>query len=307
LRISGGQTFVTNAADYIFTVGNMSNGTTGRLELAGGVLTARGINGGGCYAEALLDGGTLQYEGVNNGDFLSNFDRATLTDRGAVLDTAGYTVALSQFLTNEAGYAGAFTKRGAGKLTLMSSANAFTGRVTVEAGELAVSGAIYLTGGVRIDAGALLNLVSATVPDATTAAGTVSRIDGTLRLKAGGALTNGLGAALYGGGTVTGSVVFASGSAWAHAKADYTGPLHVTGDTVFEDGATVNLTGYTVEELTAGVPLVEIVGSGSVLASGRVPVTLDGASHPYWWAKVSSDGKTLTARLLPTGTMIRVR
>ncbi|MDD4016810.1 MAG: hypothetical protein PHV28_02590, partial [Kiritimatiellae bacterium] len=118
-----------------------------------------------------------------------------------------------------------------------------------------------------------------------------------------------VGATLCGGGVVTGSVVFASGSAWAHGKAWGTasaGPLRVTGNTVVEEGVTVALTGYSVDDLKAGVPLVEAVGTGTLQVPGLIPVTLDGASHRYWWAKMSNDGKTLTAAFIPMGTMIRL-
>ena len=93
LRISGGQTYVTNDANT-FAVGNQS-GSTGRLEMAGGVLTARYVYGNLGYAEALLDGGTLQCSPNSAGVLFGGFDLATLTDRGAVFDTAGRPTAVS--------------------------------------------------------------------------------------------------------------------------------------------------------------------------------------------------------------------
>ena len=156
-----------------------------------------------------------------------------------------------------------------------------------------------------IDPGAILNLASAgAIRDLTTASGTVSRIDGALTLKSGTVLTNGVGAVLGGSGVVTGSVVFASGSAYGRDKADPSGALRVTGSTVFETDVSVRLTGYTEQDLKAGVPLLTAGDSGTLAVSGAMPVTLDGASHVYWWAKVSADGKTLDARWLPRGTLI---
>lgn len=317
MRLEGGYTYTTNR----FVVGGGSN-SIGRLELAGGILSAPIIDGRdttltngnpGGYSEVLFDGGTLQHsvdaESWMRDQFVSWFAKATLTDRGAVIDSNGGMVTITQVLSNEVGYAGSFTKQGAGKVTLTAWYNAFTGRVTVEEGELAVSsgGGIYLTGGVAIDAGAILNLGGAgAVYGLATASGTVSRIDGALTLKAGTVLTNGLGAALGGGGVVTGSVAFATGSVCGRDKANGSGALQVTGSTVFQDGVTVALTGYTLNDLTAGIPLVTAVSSGTLQVSGKLPVTLNGASHPYWWAKASADGKTLSARVIQFGTLIRV-
>jgi len=309
LRIEGGYTETTNRS----IVGCYAPSTS-RVELAGGVLTVgeidgRVLYGGEGYSEMLMDGGTLRHAGSGSGALVYSFNKVTLTGRGAVIDTFGANRSVTQALSNETGHAGSFTKTGAGVLTLTSPDNAFTGRVAVEQGELAVSGAIYLTGGVVVEPGALLNLTYATVRDAMTAPGTSSRIDGVLLLKAGGVLTNGVGASLCGGGVVTGSVVFAEGSAWAQDKpesAGYTHPLYVTGNTVFGAGTSVALTGYTEEDLKTGIPLVEAVGSGTLQVPGLIPVTLDGASHRYWWAKVSNDGKTLTAAFIPMGTMIRL-
>jgi len=241
--------------------------------------------------------------------FVSMFGKATLTARGAVIDSNGGVLAIPQALSNEVGYAGSFTKKGAGKLGLASWYNAFTGQVAVQEGELNVpgSGAIFLTGGVAIDAGAVLNLSAAgAVRGTLTASGTVSRIDGTLTMKSGTVLTNGLGAALGGGGVVTGSVVFAVGCVYSRDKAVSSGPLHVTAGTVFQSGATVRLTGYTVADLASGIPLVAAVSSGTIQVPGRMPVLLDGASHPYWWTSLSVDGKTLTARVVSFGTLIKV-
>jgi autotransporter-associated beta strand protein len=312
VKITGGYTWTTNR----LVVGS-NWGSTGRVELTGGVLAVSTIDGRspattpnpGGISKILFDGGTLQhswYLSDFKDDMVAGFGEASLTDRGAVIDTAGSIRRISQALSNEVGYAGSIVKKGAGKLTLASSDNAFTGRVAVQEGELAVSGGVYLTGGVAIDAGAVLNLASGTVRDALTVSGTVSRIDGTLILKSGTVLTNGVGAALGGTGVVTGSVVFATGSVYARNKADGAGVLRVTGNTVIRNGVTVALTGYTLDDLAAGIPLVQAVSTGTLQVSEKLPVTLDGASHPYWWTVVSADGKTLAARVISLGTLIKV-
>jgi hypothetical protein len=174
-------------------------------------------------------------------------------------------------------------------------------------GELAVSsaGGIYLCGGAVVNAGAILNLASAGIlRGLTTTPGTVSRIDGALSLKSGNVLTNGVGATLGGSGVVTGSVVFASGSVYGRDRSTDTGALTVTGSAVFQGSVAVALTGYTAKQLEAGVPLLT---AGTLQVSGKLPVTLDGVSHSYWWAKVSADGKTLTAQVIRSGTVLGVR
>ena len=309
MRFTGGQTYATNASSVFYTSGSPG---TGRVEFAGGTMTTTFLMGGNhaaSYCELLFDGGTVRCAESSTGDFISSVGaaKATLTALGAVLDTNGKTVAIPMALSNEVGYAGGFTKKGAGSLTLSSANNGFTGRVAVEQGALVVSGGIYLTGGVAIDSGAVLNLSSATVRDALTAVGTVSRIDGALVLKSGGALTNGVGATLSGSGVVTGKVVFATGSTWTRNKASAGGALTATGGAVFQSGVTANLTGYTEADLAAGIPLVTGTSAGAIQLAAWVPVTLDGASKNTWWAIRSDSGKTLTARVIPFGTLIRVK
>ena len=63
---------------------------------------------------------------------------------------------------------------------------------------------------------------------------------------------------------------------------------------------------YTVEELASGITLIQGDAAGTVETSGVVPVTLDGTSHPYWRVNVSPDECTLTARVIPLGTLISV-
>ena len=313
VRITGGYTYSTNR----MVVGSFDS-STGRVELVDGVLATPIIDGriGATYSppggrsEILFDGGTLQHS--VDGDswmpsqFVTSFSKATLTERGAVIDSNGGVLIIPQALSNEVGQAGRFTKKGAGQLTL-SAYNGFTGRVAVETGELAVTGAIYLSGGVAINDGAILNLASAAaVYGLTTAPGTVSQIDGALTLKSGVVLTNGVGASLGGSGVVTGSVVFAAGSAWASDKSLAAAPLQVTAGAVFQSGATVQLTGYTEQDLAAGIPLMQAGAGATIQVPGRLPVTLDGASDSTWWTGLSSDGKTLSARRILVGTLIKV-
>jgi len=109
---------------------------------------------------------------------------------------------------------------------------------------------------------------------------------------------------LGGSGVVTGSVVFATGSCYGRDQSTDAGTLRVTGSAAFQSSVAVALTGYTAQQLEGGIPLLT---AGSLqMAGNKIPVTLNGASHPYWWATVSSDGKTLTARVIRSGTIISV-
>lgn len=317
VKFSGGYTYTTNR---IVVGHNLS--ATGRVELLpGGVLATPIIDGRvgsqydppGGYSEILFDGGTLMHsidgESWMPGQFVTSFSKALVTARGAVIDSNGGSLVIPQALSNAVGEAGCFTKKGAGKVTLSSWFNAFTGCVAVDAGELAVStgGGIVLTGGVRVERNALLNLTDAgSVRGLETASGTVSRVDGTLILKSGYTLTNGIGSALGGSGTLTGKVVCATGSAWSCDKTKYTGPLYVSGSTVLPENLAIRLVGFTAADLASGIPLIQS-GQGIQSARRLFPVTLDGASHPYWWAKVSGDNLTLTARVISQATMISIR
>lgn len=266
----------------------------------------------GGYSEIVFNGGTLQHsvdgESWMPDQFVTSFSKALVTVRGAVIDSNGGVLSIPQALSNAVGEAGSFTKKGAGKIKLTSWYNAFTGCIAVEEGELAVpsNGGILLTGGLRIERSALLNLAdTGSLRGLETASGTVSRVDGTLMLKSGYTLTNGVGAALGGSGTITGKVVFAAGSTLGCGKTSYAGPLNVTGSAVLPQGLTIQLSGFTADDLAAGIPLMQ-AGQGIQSTRKLFPVTLDGASHPYWWAKLSGDTLTLTARVISQATLLLV-
>jgi len=317
VKISGGYTYTTNR----IVVGHYLS-ATGRVELLpGGVLATPIIDGRvgtqydppGGYSEILFDGGTLMHsidgESWMPGQFVTSFSKALVTARGAVIDSNGGSLVIPQALSNAVGEAGCFTKKGAGKVTLAAWYNAFTGCVAVEAGELNVSagGGIVLSGGVRVERDALLNFTeTGSLRGLETASGTVSRVDGLLILKSGYTLTNGIGSALGGSGTLTGKVVCATGSAWVCDKTTYTGPLHVSGNVVLPDGFAIRLTGFTAADLASDVPVIQ-TEQGIQSPRTLFPVTLDGASHPYWWAKVSADGMTLTARVISQATLFLMR
>ncbi|MEI6645309.1 MAG: hypothetical protein WCP12_04665, partial [bacterium] len=95
-------------------------GATGTIVLAGGTTTLpafptnRGVN---ASAIVTFDGGTLSPRASTNG-YLRGLTAAYVTTNGAVLDTAGYDITISQKLEDFSGHAGRLVKKGAGTLTL---------------------------------------------------------------------------------------------------------------------------------------------------------------------------------------------
>jgi autotransporter-associated beta strand protein len=86
-----------------------------------------------------FNGGTLK-PAANNAAFLQGLTAANVRNGGAIIDTAGFNVTISQVLrhsiiSGDNATDGGLTKQGNGKLTL-SAANSYTGNTTVNAGTL---------------------------------------------------------------------------------------------------------------------------------------------------------------------------
>jgi autotransporter-associated beta strand protein len=115
---------------------------TGVLSLNGGSLTATEIstgNNGATQRELDFNGGTL-VAGADNANFIHDLTAANVQAGGAIIDTAGQTVAVNQALL-DAGGGGGLTKVGAGTLRL-NGINTYTGTTLVNAGTLGGSGTI---------------------------------------------------------------------------------------------------------------------------------------------------------------------
>ncbi len=293
IRITGGRLVVTDAM-YVPDTTSI----TGRMTLAGGVYAVKAFRQHWGKLHVVFDGGTIEVM-ANDALFIRELDGYALTGNGLVVDTAGYTAGTALPLPDAEGEHGRFVKKGAGTFTL-SASNTFTGPVVVEAGELALgsAGLVTLEGGCEVDGGALLNL-SARSLDFTLPSGTVSRVDGELRLASGKTLAVANGAALGGTGTV-GRVTFASGATLARRASDGSDLLRVT-ECVIPEGAAIALTGYTVEELWQGITVL----SGTTLNVSQgctVNVLLNGEKQPSVALRVS--GGTLTAQRVNPGTMV---
>ena len=295
IRMTGGR-LVVNDAMYAPDTASI----TGRITLAGGVFAVRAFRQHHGKLHALFDGGTIEVM-ASTPTFIRELDWYALTGNGLVVDTAGYTAGTALPLPDAEGEHGRFVKKGAGTFTL-SATNTFTGPVEVEAGELALSsaGLVTLAGGCEVDGGALLNL-SARSLDFTLPSGTVSRVDGELRLASGKTLTVTNGATLGGTGTV-GRVTFAPGATLARSASSAAAVLHAS-ECVIPAGATIALAGYTVEELWQGITVLS-GGTLSVAQSGSVSVLLNGQRQPSVALRVS--GGTLTAQRVNPGTMVTV-
>ena len=305
MRITGGETSMDTV-----TLGGTA-ASTGRLELSGGVLAVKdnitGSATGVMASTLLMDGGVLRHVGTAAQLSLisSAIKQVSLTDRGAVVEPTEHTVTIPAALVDEPGCQGTFTKRGAPLVTLSSANNAFTGRIGVEAGELKVTGGVYLTGGMVVDSGALLNLSSATVKDSRMAVGTTNRIDGTVTVRSGGVLTNAADAVVSGNGTLNGGLVVEAGGLFGRDKLSSTGPLTVSGAVNFESGSGVVLTGYALTELSE--PLALLTAAGGILLDGPMSVGLNGRPQPLLHVELSADAQTLTVRYLPVTTVLIVR
>lgn len=305
MRISGGETFMDTV-----TLGGTA-ASTGRLALSGGVLAIKdNITGSATNvmgSTLLMDGGVLRHVGTSAQVSLINsaIKQVSLTDRGAVVEPTDYNVTIPAALVDEPGYHGTFTKRGMPLATLSSANSAFTGRIAVEAGELKVTGGVYLTGGMAVDAGALLNLSSATVKDSRMAAGTTNRIDGTVTLRSGGVLTNAADAVVSGNGTLNGGLVVEAGGLFCHDKPVSIGVMAVNGAVAIEAGARVELAGYTLTELSE--PLALLSATGGMTLGGPVSAWMNGREQSMLHVEMSADAQTLTVQYLPVTTVLVVR
>jgi autotransporter-associated beta strand protein len=228
-------------------------------------------------SQILFDGGILQASA--SAALVQPVDDARLTANGMVVDSAGFNISVVPELKDAEGVAGAIVKKGAGTLTLAGERSA-TGPVSVLGGTLVISN------------------------DVAVAAG-VSRIDGALTLTAAHRLTVAAGAALAGTGTVA-RVTLADQAVIARAKSDGAVSPLVAGDCVAGGGVTVALTGYTLPELVAGLPLLRT--PTVFVAISNVDVTLNGQSMPSVRASfVEADGQHVFTVKYNAGTLISVQ
>ncbi len=295
--VSGGLLHVTNT----FYCADALNSTS-KVSLLGGTLKLPQLWNNRGYTAVRCDGGELETT-RNDANFINaNVQRLELTAGGLFVDSAGFDIGTSRDLPDALGGHGKLGKRGLGKFELRGNTT-FTGPVVVEGGELTLgsSGLITLAGGCQIDGGALLNL-SARALDFTLPAGTVSRVDGELRLAVGKTLTVASGATLGGTGTV-GRVVFEAGATLSRSAAHGAALLNAA-ECVLPAGAVISLTGYSEADLLQGVTVVS-AGTLNLAPAASVTVLLDGVPQSPVALRVS--GGTLTVSSYNPATLIRVQ
>jgi autotransporter-associated beta strand protein/T5SS/PEP-CTERM-associated repeat protein len=112
-------------------------GAQGAFNLNGGDLTATEITDNGGVGSFNFNGGTLHAGGDSVNFFHDVAGSVLLQSGGAIIDTEGHDVTMSQML-NDGDTPGTLTKKGAGTLTL-SGQNFYTGQTLVNAGTLAVT------------------------------------------------------------------------------------------------------------------------------------------------------------------------
>ncbi len=198
LSISGSGSVTTGSTTRLIVGRNA--GASGTFTLAsGGTASTLAVVGGSGGSRLVFAGGVLKALGSGTA-FVSGLTEAVVRTGGAVIDTNGQTVTVSQGLLHDpslgATVDGGLVKRGLGTLTL-SGSNTYTGLTTVTGGHLVIDGSL---------AGSLI------VNSGGSVGGT-----GTLRTTlvfAGGSLAPG-GSATPGVLRSTGTVTMAAGSTLA--------------------------------------------------------------------------------------------
>lgn len=142
-------------------------GSTGTLALRnGGTLTTGQVAAGAGTAGFAMDDGTLRASAAST-DFISNLTGGVdLAAGGGTIDSNGFDISSSAAMTGT----GAFTKAGAGTLTLNAATSTYAGGTDVQAGTLAItnSGALG-SGTATVDSGATLAVAPAVAGDFTFA------------------------------------------------------------------------------------------------------------------------------------------
>jgi autotransporter-associated beta strand protein len=207
---------VLNVGNQVFV--GRDNGT-GTLNLNGGTVTTKWIEGGSGSATVNFNGGVLKAK-ENQGSFIRDLDVANVQSGGIKIDSNGFDVATSQALTGTGG----LEKLGAGSLTL-SANNTYAGTTTVSEGLLKVNGSV---GSVAVSSGGSLG-----------GSGTV----GSLSLSSGSFLTPGnspgtltaSSATISGGSTYNWQITSLTGSAGTNWDL-----LNVTGEMNLSDISSSN-------------------------------------------------------------------
>lgn len=166
LQIDSG--LVNQAASSSFLAMAVAKGAAnGVIQLNGGTLKAYGLTVDALTTGTAVinfNGGTLQTaHSGNDANFINGLTAANVQHGGAIIDTNGATITISQNLLSDPGTGntkdGGLTKLGSGSLELSGSGNTYNGNTSVQAGTLKID-TIFLAddGTVSLANGAIMNL-----------------------------------------------------------------------------------------------------------------------------------------------------
>jgi autotransporter-associated beta strand protein len=174
-------TATVNGGAITITLGGLNFGLSGitgtsTFNLNGGSVTVRQVNYFGGTATFNFNGGVLQSQTSGSAAFMGGLTRANVRNGGAVFDSNGQNITVSQSLLHsdipgDNAIDGGLTLGGNGRLTL-SGSNSYTGPTAVNTGTLAVNGVIG-SGTVSVAAGAWLQ-GTGTIGGAVNVQGTLS-------------------------------------------------------------------------------------------------------------------------------------
>jgi fibronectin-binding autotransporter adhesin len=187
---------VSMAASNTVRVMNVASaaGSTGIVNLNGGVLAVTTITNALGTATVNFNGGTLEAVNGSFGPvFLAPFQPGSTVNvlsGGALINNNGFNITIAQPLANGGGPDGGLTSLGSGSLTL-TGANTYNGNTVINGGRLALSGSasintasIVVAGGATFDVSALgsVTLASGQVLSNSTSTAT---LDGSVNASAG--------------------------------------------------------------------------------------------------------------------------
>jgi fibronectin-binding autotransporter adhesin len=172
---SGGLLEVTNNGTGI-NLRRQSTGVSGTYNLNGGTLRTEKVTSSQASGtrEFYFNGGTLQAGNGNLGatPFMNSLSHAYVRNGGALLDSQGYNIIISQALEHSAvggdnAVDGGLTKLGTGTATL-NGVNTFTGSITNKAGTLFLNSTSAYTGSLFVNAGIVQLTTASTIQGDTT-------------------------------------------------------------------------------------------------------------------------------------------
>ena len=272
-----------------------SQGASGTYSLNGGTLqvgsVSTGADGGSVFN---FNGGTLQATGSTS-SFLQGLTSANVQTGGAIIDSNGNNVTVSQSLLHDTSAGapasdGGLTKLGTGTLTFTGN-NTYNGTSNVNAGTLAYTGASGSLGGGSfiLGGGSLLLNTSGTVAASgvsfTNGNSSVTLQAGTLQIAVGGTVSGG-GGLIFQGGTLRAGGAFTISSGVPIS-------IQAGGGTVDTSGGNITSgSGFGYSGNAAGVSS----GTSPFTIQGGHTLTADFTNNSTWTGPVVVIGSGTTLR-----------